>query len=455
MNDTLSTFIAFAGFLMIFSMLVQSLQEAVKNILKLKTGVWERFFWQLYNREFPYVSPQAEGQNDQNSSSSTDKKKSEQKTGSSTVQSTLKRICNGPTFGDFEEGLQRTKTIVIRADELLKNIRNELFDIKELDHSKHKHMLKALPMIDNLREITALNLDKLLNIYDGYHNNKISEFYVKLRDFETKYFNQNALQNFDVFKKDCDELLKSMNDIERAVYDYKVQIENKIDSWIAQVNAEYRRNMLKWTVFIGIFLVTLFNADSFSIYKYLSVNSQAKTELIKQAAKNTETTQKTNADKLNTINDALSHNELDKAKATMKEMSQSLKTDFDSFGDSDKAADVKKFADTLDAIPVINDARNKSSLQQKAADLTSFYVALQKATMDYHLMKLASLDLPLGWRKELLIIYEETKCGQYTPLLQKLGGLLLTSLLITFGAPFWNDVMNALIGIKGVTTKKT
>ncbi len=35
----------------------------------------------------------------------------------------------------------------------------------------------------------------------------------------------------------------------------------------------------------------------------------------------------------------------------------------------------------------------------------------------------------------------------------KMGGLFLTSVLITLGAPFWKDVMNALAGAKKVIPK--
>ena len=52
MSDTLNALIAFVGFLMLFSILVTSLQEGLKNILNLKAGVWERFFIGIYKRNF-------------------------------------------------------------------------------------------------------------------------------------------------------------------------------------------------------------------------------------------------------------------------------------------------------------------------------------------------------------------------------------------------------------------
>jgi cytochrome c oxidase assembly factor CtaG len=37
--------------------------------------------------------------------------------------------------------------------------------------------------------------------------------------------------------------------------------------------------------------------------------------------------------------------------------------------------------------------------------------------------------------------------------IKKLGGLLMTAFLITFGAPFWNDILNALVGVKNITSR--
>ncbi len=60
MSDTLSTLIAFVGFLIVFSMLVQSVQESLKNLSKLKTGVWKRFFVNLYKKNFSPIEDRKE-----------------------------------------------------------------------------------------------------------------------------------------------------------------------------------------------------------------------------------------------------------------------------------------------------------------------------------------------------------------------------------------------------------
>ncbi len=54
-------------------------------------------------------------------------------------------------------------------------------------------------------------------------------------------------------------------------------------------------------------------------------------------------------------------------------------------------------------------------------------------------------------------IWGRGECGPWdVPLgvLKKLGGLTLMVFLVTFGAPFWNDVLSALAGFKNLELKK-
>jgi hypothetical protein len=50
--------------------------------------------------------------------------------------------------------------------------------------------------------------------------------------------------------------------------------------------------------------------------------------------------------------------------------------------------------------------------------------------------------VPLGGKQRLILIFK------------KIGGLIITIFLITFGAPFWNDILSALVGITKTTFKK-
>jgi hypothetical protein len=73
--------------------------------------------------------------------------------------------------------------------------------------------------------------------------------------------------------------------------------------------------------------------------------------------------------------------------------------------------------------------------------------------------KLGSLDLPLGWTEDWPQLRSVFSAGGITHeafrlVFKKVGGLLLTLILITFGAPFWNDVLGLLVGLKTAAFKK-
>jgi|GEM_PF-7126699 hypothetical protein len=69
------------------------------------------------------------------------------------------------------------------------------------------------------------------------------------------------------------------------------------------------------------------------------------------------------------------------------------------------------------------------------------------------------LDLPLNWSTDV----KKFRAGLATSdrleitltILKKIGGLLLTIVPISFGAPFRSDLLTTLTGIKDRTSKKT
>ena len=81
---------------------------------------------------------------------------------------------------------------------------------------------------------------------------------------------------------------------------------------------------------------------------------------------------------------------------------------------------------------------------------------LQKKSFDYQLEGLYATNLPLGWVDDWKDFRSTVTDGNQRLILifKKIGGLAITIFLITFGAPFWNDILNALVGITRTTFKK-
>jgi len=447
MSETISNLIAFVGFLIILSVLVQAIQEALKNALKLKTAVWERFFVNLYQSEFL-------------------PKEAADKIPDIQYKYFWNRLGSKDFVGEFNERFQRLKGIVSMADEIIKTLKTTLSEIKNLDPDardiQDSMPLKIKPLFDSLNEITGLKLGSLLNIYDRFNKEKIKDLCRYSEDFLNKnksFADQiKTLKTREIkeFQDKCEALLRKIDEVEIILSKYKSQIENKIDAWIAQVNEEYRRNMLLWTFMIGCGLVFIFNADSFNIYKYISSDSKVQSALIRQVSETTVKTQKAKADSLNIIESALKQSDVQKAKDEIINLSGNMEKDFAEFNDKPKADETKKLKEETEKFFIKEQDASKKLvfLKDKSGDLSRMYLELQKISVNYQLGRVNSLDLPLGWPCDLGDIKDKNGNFPLDLILKKIGGLFLTSILITFGAPFWNDILGTLVGIKGMTLKR-
>jgi len=244
-------------------------------------------------------------------------------------------------------------------------------------------------------------------------------------------------------------LQRGVDNAAKMLLQYRVQIENKLDSWIAQINEEYRRNMLLWTVLIGSALVFIFNADSFAMYKYLSANPTAQAGVVQAVAGMEDAKYLTDAADLNSAEALLRDNKPVEAKASLVRTAKNLKEDFAMIDDKQRTAAVTAIEKRLQEVPQRDKDASLQQLKTISGELSLLYVSFQKSVVDHHIERLAYLDLPLGWADD----YREFSTGagkRWRLFFKKIGGLILTSFLITFGAPFWNDVLKAVVGLRNI-----
>jgi hypothetical protein len=106
-----------------------------------------------------------------------------------------------------------------------------------------------------------------------------------------------------------------------------------------------------------------------------------------------------------------------------------------------------------DAISLATSLWQSPSLRATLVETASSYAAgaqaagAQKETLDQlqqRLDHLTSQGLPLGWAADKVLSSWEP--GQW---LSKLAGLLLTALAASLGAPFWFDLVNKLVNVRG------
>ena len=428
MSDTLSSFIAFVGFLIIFSMLVQAVQEGFKNLLKLKTGVWERFFINIYKREFSLAPGEP---------------------------SSLRNFRDREFVGDFKTRMSRLKDIVVAADTELKSLKETLSQTVQCAPADIVCLSSmAVKLSGHIQKLTGLKIDILLDIYDRINAKTINNFVQALQSLSKTYptlgsgISATEIDIVSGLKSSCAGLLLQIETIERKVADYRAQIENKLDAWIAQVNEEYRRNMLLWTVLTGSLLVAVFNADSFTIYRHLSVDSKAQAALIQKAAEEGSKTMTTTGEAVNRMHALLRDKNTEEARRQILAISQALEKDYTTFGSTNGAQEAALVSLETNSILTNEPDRLLSKLEKQAGELSRLYIALQKTYIDFQFQGITSLGLPLGWVDDWKTLSSLYGCAFAIGLLKKLFGLILTAFLVTFGAPFWNDILSTLTGLK-------
>ncbi len=82
-----------------------------------------------------------------------------------------------------------------------------------------------------------------------------------------------------------------------------------------------------------------------------------------------------------------------------------------------------------------------------------------KLTKEFFKEYESTLELPVGWKyekeyKKKLQQEDETSIGFYYWLL-KLLGFILTGMIASFGASFWYDALNKIVGLKKTVKLKT
>jgi hypothetical protein len=437
MSDALNALIAFAGFLMLFSILVTSFQNGLKSFLNLKTGVWERFFIGIYKHDFGFDTKSEEG------------------------GTTYKERRLLPFVGEYDNRLKRLRDMLVEAEEPFKKLEEALENIVRIDPESPEAARVIAnhlsPLKDALFQVKGLRLDSLLTMYEKVSGMDIQGFYENIRSLEAQFpalrrnvekAEQAVLEEF-ILK--CRQLDDFINEYGGMLFEYKIQIEKKADAWLAQLNQEYKKNMLKWTVVIGTVLVLAFNADSFNIFRFLLNDTESRKAIVSVASETVVTAQKSRAEDLNAIDKAIGGENLSEAVSKLTAFLQKISDDFNSLG---ALGEVKKAASLIEQIKKIEPPEKKAEMQGIYDKTVPLFVVLQKATLDDQLQGIAALDLPLGWGQEGKRLAAAMGPGEYfLYFCSKIGGLFLTSVLITFGAPFWKDVMNALAGAKKVIPK--
>ena len=139
--------------------------------------------------------------------------------------------------------------------------------------------------------------------------------------------------------------------------------------------------------------------------------------------------------------------DFEQAKAEASEFCGNLARDFAMYKDDGMAKKATAIQASIGALKSADEGI--PALTEKEGELTSLFVNLTRTAVETYTQDAAALELPLGWSRDWTAFRAAAgKRAAFTMAWHKMVGLTLTIFLITFGAPFWNDVLAALSGVK-------
>jgi hypothetical protein len=490
MQENLDVLISFVVVIIALSMLLQIIVEAFKNFFRLRWYTYELFFKEVYLK---YLVNQPVG-----------------KSGISTgdQQGWLRTILDVFTKRKDREKLGAVRDRLLNFGSSVSDLSKELIKVKKLlletklslelkEDDEIRDMVISLPEKIGvpLSNIKAMDLNDLFRIYfqvvKKYHSalgpqinidniEKASKLFEKFDKVITKLPDEIDIKKAAI---DCiDEILNGIAEIEAFIASYKIKIVDKIDSLLADLENMYARSISTWAFFIGLIMVTLLNADTILIYKTLKIDTVVRAGIMEQSKMLTEDIKMSsgaesindltiNANKikatlkngkkielkkyesflneLEALNKAVSENTEAFNKNRKKDFKINLPYDLSETTDylkneKDKITNAAKW--TNEKIKEMGDHLDKACLRMTQNNF-AFMAGILKSQKDL----IFSTDLPMGWGRNLQRLKDLN--SDFMNYISKVIGLLVTAILISFGAPFWNEVLKSLLGLRNFLNK--
>jgi hypothetical protein len=295
------------------------------------------------------------------------------------------------------------------------------------------------------------------------HNLKNSTEVIKIKElldyYQCHYYSGNGTNprsaNSD---KDDDERLIDrdtvqvlqmfLNNSAYHIEKFTEKLENGYDDFMKRVTGWYKRNSQFYLFFIGIFIAVIFNVDTIEIANKLSSDKDAREKLVQLAIQE--------ADRY-------------KDDPRVKHLTDPNMRTNESIGARDSAnADsiFQLYQNKIDSVKTIlnRDIRNANSIiavgwddygkKRNSANLWSDFMKTKDSAYQklYNNSKLRTRVVDSIYNKRWIkykvgYVLKETTRGR------KFLGLLLTAFAISLGSPFWFDLLNKLVKLRGAGKK--
>ncbi len=369
-------------------------------------------------------------------------------------------------------------------------------------------------IIDLLKDFNLPESQAIQSIHNSIMNGTIHKLPIDIKNIKSDklnpaikiLFNRNAMQtgseqkdlvpNPTLLATETIELnhntalfLKSLwQDSGADLNIFKSKLEDWFNDTMDRATGWYKKYTRVLLLIIGLIIAYFFNVDSIAIHRILSTNKPARDQLVQMAIANKDNL---NPEKYNSSNDSV-------LKATYLMVSKEANDANDVLGlgkpwvdtckmcnDSLKSEKFKARFDSLnkiktgfaDSVSILsgilanysNDLDSLSQINSPQAIVTRNQIRDLKKNISSDsnlLLKYQSFNLPeydqmlkLKQRCDYIKKARENKVFVYSPNqrggLETILGWLITAMALTLGAPFWFDLLNKLVSLRGAGTITT
>lgn len=205
-------------------------------------------------------------------------------------------------------------------------------------------------------------------------------------------------------------VLDTQNDVEK----FRKAVEAQFDAAMDRASGWFKRTQQVWTLFISAFVVLACNVDTLAIAHSLSTNPEVRAKLVVIAEKKLEESN-------STPKKADSESETAKAAADKAAAEKTTKPSQNTIKAATEAQAQKKADEANDAA-----AKAKTNTAEAENSLKDANAILKAA------------GLPLGWPDQSSSTW-----------LMKFAGLFISFCAVSLGAPFWFDVLQRFMRVRG------
>jgi len=273
------------------------------------------------------------------------------------------------------------------------------------------------------------------------------------------------------------ETLEWMSRFEAKIGGIHSRIEANLDDALERLESNYAKHVKRWCFGLGIIVCVLLNADSISMYKTLlhtpvlsqSIIQERDHFLAEPAAlpegAELQAIAEAASELRAQIEEDVGHTDIEAFNTRFTTFQAALTEDLTGLqertGPKEEQPARLQRADRalVDASEAMDEAAKAvadgtgeeavRALNRAVGRITSGSVYLGAGQIEGRMEDLLASDLPLGWNPAAI---GET-FADFLALLKKALGIFATAVMISFGAPFWNDVLRSLLGLRGAVSK--